>query len=205
MARRPTLSLNEWAVLGLLVETPRHGYDVAAELRPDRPLGEIWTLSRQLVYRAIGRLEALGLIEPRRHEPGQSGPPRTVYGPTRRGRTELYAWLATPVEHLRDVRSGLLVKLSLSDRLAVDPRRLLDAQADALAGRFAELATPPEDSGDIAGLWRHHSAAAVQAFLTTMREALDRFDLPPENPSMSQKRPPSARDAVAGEGVERMA
>ena len=86
--RRPTLSLNEWAVLGLLVERPRHGYDIATELRPGTPVGEVWRLSRQLVYRALERLEALGLVEPRRTEHG-TGPPRTVYGPTRRGRDAL--------------------------------------------------------------------------------------------------------------------
>lgn len=168
MARRPTLSLNEWAVLGLLVEAPRHGYEVAAELRPGSRLGEIWTLSRQVVYRAIDRLEALGLVEARRQEEGGSGPPRTVYGPTRRGRRALRAWLATPVTHLRDVRADLLVKLVLCDRLGVDRGPLLDAQAVALSPRLAQLSRPPDDPADVAALWRHHSAAAVAAFLDAL-------------------------------------
>jgi PadR family transcriptional regulator AphA len=164
--------LNEWTVLGLLVEEPRHGYEIAAELRADSPLGEIWTLTRQLVYRAIERLEALQLIEPRRHETGHGGPPRTVYGPTRRGRNALRAWLMTPVTHLRDVRSDLLVKLSLSVRLGVDPRPLVEAQLDALGPRFARLAAPPDEIDEIAALWRHHSAAAVESFLYALRETL---------------------------------
>jgi DNA-binding PadR family transcriptional regulator len=172
VTRRPTLSLNEWAVLGLLVETPRHGYDIAAELAPGTRLGDIWTLTRQLVYRALERLEALALIEPRRHEQGHAGPPRTVYGPTRRGRYALRRWLATPVTHLRDVRSHLLVKLAISARLGIDGQPLLEAQVEALAGRFAQLAEPPADPGDLAGLWRHHSAAAVGSFLAAMRDAL---------------------------------
>ena len=176
MARRPTLSLNEWAVLGLLVEAPRHGYEIAAELRPDSPLGEIWTLTRQLVYRAIDRLQALELIEPRRHETGHGGPPRTVYGPTRRGRNAFRSWLRAPVTHLRDVRSELLVKLSLSGRLGVDPRPLVEAQLDALGPRFAQLAAPPGGVDDVAALWRHHSAAAVESFLYSLRDTLE----PPE-------------------------
>jgi PadR family transcriptional regulator AphA len=168
--RRPTLSLNEWAVLGVLVEAPRHGYEVAAELQRGTRLGDIWTLTRQLVYRATERLEALGLIEQRRHERGHAGPPRIVYGPTRRGRAALRRWLATPVTHLRDVRSDLLVKLTLCSRLEVDARPLLDAQQAALAPRFDELAEPPADSGDLARMWRHHSAAAVESFLAAMRD-----------------------------------
>jgi DNA-binding PadR family transcriptional regulator len=161
--RRPTLSLNEWAVLGLLVESPRHGYDIAIELRPSGDVGTVWTVSRPLVYRALDRLDALGLVEARRNESG-AGPRRTVYGPTRRGRTALRRWLVTPVEHLRDVRGALLLKLVLGRRLGVDPAPLVVAQLDALGPHFAALATEP-DPGDLVGLWRHHSALAVRAFL----------------------------------------
>ena len=68
--RRPTLSINEWAVLGVLVDQPRHGYDIAAELQPGTPIGDAWRLTRQLVYRALERLEALGMAEPQRTEAG---------------------------------------------------------------------------------------------------------------------------------------
>lgn len=121
--RRPTLSLNEWAVLGVLVHEARHGYDIAAELRRGTPIGETWRLTRQLVCRALERLEALGLAEPRRTEPSDAGPPRTVYGATRRGRSALRTWLVTPVQHLRDMRSAFLLKVALTERLAADRSR----------------------------------------------------------------------------------
>lgn len=128
--RRPTLSLNEWAVLGVLVHGARHGYDIAAELRPGTPIGETWRLTGQLVYRALERLEALGLAEPRRTEPSDAGPPRTVYGATRRGRSALRTWLVTPVQHLRDMRSAFLLKVALTERLAADRSVLLRAQIE---------------------------------------------------------------------------
>lgn len=168
MRRRPTLSLNEWAVLGVLVEGPRHGYDIAAELKPGTRLGDIWTVNRQLVYRAIERLDALGLAEPRRREPGAGGPPRTVYGVTRRGRTALRAWLATPVDHLRDIRSAFLLKLALTDRLGLDRRALVEAQHVALDERLRELSDPPDDPTDVTALWRHHTATAVREFLASV-------------------------------------
>lgn len=165
--RRPTLSLNEWAVLGLLVDAPRHGYQIAGELRPDAEVGEVWRLNRQVVYRAIDRLEALGMVEPRRQEPGEGGPPRTIYGPTGRGQHAFDVWLATPVDHLRDVRGALLLKLTLGRRLGVDPRPLVEAQRRAFAGHIATLAEPP-GADDVVGLWRHHSALAVSAFLAAL-------------------------------------
>lgn len=173
MQRRPTLSLNEWAVLGVLVDRPRHGYDIAAELNADTPLGDIWTVNRQLVYRAIDRLEALELAQPRRREPGAGGPPRTIYGPTRQGRAALRTWLATPVDHLRDVRSALLLKLALIDRLGLDNSALIEAQQTTLADRLRELTQAPHDPTDLAGLWRHHSATAVDQFLRSVRAHTD--------------------------------
>jgi PadR family transcriptional regulator AphA len=162
--RRSTLSLNEWAVLGVLVERARHGYDIASELGPGSEVGDVWRVTRPLVYRALERLEALGLVEPRRTEAGAAAPPRTVYGPTRRGRTVLRAWLVTPVEHLRDVRSALLLKLVLLERLAIDPEPLIRTQRAAFAERIDQLRgdTTPEN---VVALWRRHSAAAVVSFL----------------------------------------
>ncbi|HEX5945078.1 MAG TPA: PadR family transcriptional regulator [Acidimicrobiales bacterium] len=164
MERRETLSLNEWAVLVCLVERPRHGYDIAAELAPDVEMGTVWRVSRQLVYRALDRLAALGLAEPRQAEPGAGGPPRQVFGATALGRERALAWVHEPVAHLRDVRSGLLLKLVAARRLGIDVAPLVTAQRDRFAPAVAALATPPPAS-DPVGLWRHHSAAAVRAFL----------------------------------------
>jgi len=165
--RRPTLSLNEWAVLGVLVEKARHGYDIAAELQPGEPVGKVWRLNRQLVYRALERLDDLGLVEPRRTEPGAAGPPRTVYGPTTRGWRMLQAWLVTPVVHIRDVRNELLLKLVITERLGQDPRVLVEQQRQQFADLLARRADLPPDA-DVVTAWRHHSAAAVAAFLDAL-------------------------------------
>jgi PadR family transcriptional regulator AphA len=167
--RRPTLSINEWAVLGVLVDKPRHGYDIAAELQPGTPIGDAWRLTRQLVYRALERLEALGMAAPQRTEPGAAGPPRTIYGPTELGRTTLDSWLVTPVDHLREVRNAFLLKLLLADRLGHDRRPLVQAQRRAFAAILDGLATPPPAS-DVVAIWRHHSALAVASFLDAVDE-----------------------------------
>jgi DNA-binding PadR family transcriptional regulator len=165
--RRPSLSLNEWAVLGVLVQKSRHGYDIAGALRSGTPIGDVWHLSRQLVYRALERLQALGLVEPRRTEPSTAGPPRTVYGPTARGRTDLRHWLVTPVKHIRDVRNAFLLKLVITEQLGLDPDELIRAQRGAFADLLDERALEPARTDHVA-LWRHHSAAAVAAFLDAL-------------------------------------
>jgi DNA-binding PadR family transcriptional regulator len=171
MGRRPTLSLNEWAVLGLLAERPRHGYDIAAELGPDAPVGQVWRVERRFVYRAFERLEGLGLAVPARAEPGDSGPPRTVYAPTAEGTAAVRGWLATPVDHLRDVRNALLLKLVVAGRLGVDVAPLVEAQRRRFARPLAALGDRPAGDDPVA-LWRHHSAAAVAAFLDDLASRL---------------------------------
>jgi DNA-binding PadR family transcriptional regulator len=155
--------------LGVLVDRARHGYDIAAELKPGTEVGDVWRVTRQLVYRALERLEALELVEPRRTEPGDAAPPRTVYGPTRRGRSQLRSWLVTPVDHLRDVRSALLLKLVLLERLGMDPEPLLRAQRAAFAPLIERLRSEPSDE-EVVARWRRHSAAAVLAFLDSLAE-----------------------------------
>ena len=176
MERRAALSLNEWAVLACLVERPRHGYDIAAELTPGSELGTVWTVPRQLVYRALGRLADLGLASSGPEEPGSGGPPRQIYEATGTGRSRLAAWLGDPVDHLREVRSALLLKLVISGRLDVDVGPLVTAQRDHFAPALAALAEPPD--GDPVALWRHHSGAAVSAFLDALSAPAQRSPRP---------------------------
>lgn len=182
MRRRPTLSLNEWAVLGLLVERPRHGYDVAAALAPGTEVGRVWRLTRPLVYRAIERLDALALARAQHTEPSGTGPPRTLYAATDAGRDRLGGWLAEPVDHLRDMRAAFLLKLVLARRLGVDTTGLVRAQRDRLDAQITALgAAPPPDQ--VVALWRHHSALAARAFL----DALASDEPTPAGPSTPRR------------------
>ena len=87
---------------------------------PGGELGRIWRIPRPVVYRAIGRLVEAGFITPASVEPGL-GPQRTIYTVTVPGREAAEHWLSTPVEHVRDIRSHLLIKLALLHRAGRDP------------------------------------------------------------------------------------
>jgi len=148
-----TLSLTDWVVLALVAEKPQHGFAMAKELAPDAPLGEAWTVRRPLVYRALDHLRDAGLIEPVRTEAGAQGPHRTVYRATRAGTTRVGRWLDQPVDHPRDVRTELLVKLLLRSRrgrpLAPLAQRQLARFAGAADGleQRAAAAVGPERGG----------------------------------------------------------
>jgi len=123
----PSLSLAEWTVLALISEAPTHGFAIYRLTAPDGELGRIWHIPRPVIYRAIGRLEEAGLVAPQTVESGR-GPQRTIYSATPAGRKVAVDWLDTPVQHVRDVRSQLLIKLALLDRAGIDPSGLLQRQ-----------------------------------------------------------------------------
>jgi DNA-binding PadR family transcriptional regulator len=158
------LLLGEWACLGALAEEPSHGFALAKRLAPDGDLGRIWSLSRPLTYRSIDRLVTDGLVAAVRTEPGRAGGERTVMGSTPTGRRHLKAWLRRPVAHVRDLRSELLLKLELCDRLGIDPSGLLAAQRELVADVVRGLRAS-SDRDDAVRRWRIESATAAIRFL----------------------------------------
>ena len=169
MSDERELLLGEWACLGLLYDEPGHGFAVAELLRPGGELGRIWSLSRPLTYRAIDVLVERGLLSEVGSEPGSSGPSRTMLRATRRGRAELRAWVQTPVEHLRDLRSDLLLKLAIADRCRIDIGEMLDAQRVRIEDRSATLRAaafgPDGEVSDPVALWRFEMSEAGRRFL----------------------------------------
>lgn len=133
------LSPGEWAVLGAVAEGPTHGFAVAQLLALDGELGRVWTLPRPVVYQVIQKLLQLGLVKPRGTETSRRGPVRTVIGVTPAGRAAVRRWLAEPVDHVRDVRSLLLLKLALIDRRGGDPAALIEAQRNRVRTQLDSL------------------------------------------------------------------
>lgn len=178
----PGLSLTEWVVLALLCESPSHGFAVARTLSRATALGQVWTVPRPLVYRAIGRLEEQGLILEAGEEPGDPGPRRMVYDVTGKGRKAAAAWRAEPVRHLREVRSALLAKVLLRQRAREPLTPLVAAQRDEFAPLFQLLGEQFEArAGEpVVEAWRYESSQAVARLLDHL-EALDGSE--PSRPS----------------------
>jgi tRNA-Thr(GGU) m(6)t(6)A37 methyltransferase TsaA len=135
MARLPRTepSLPEWAALGLLCEQPSHGWAIAQALSPAGEIGRVFTCKRPLVYRALTQLREGGLAEDRGTSASDAGPARTTLGATRRGRSAFRRWRGSTVEHVRDLRSELMLKLLFHHRAGLDPAALLQEQTRVLA------------------------------------------------------------------------
>jgi DNA-binding PadR family transcriptional regulator len=165
------LSLAEWLVLGLVREEPTYGLVLVGLLARDGPVGQVWSVPKAMVYRALQRLELLGLVQTIGEQRTSQGPVRSLYAATVDGQLAVDRWLGTPAEHPRDVRSELMVKLALLDRAGADSRELLQAQLDQLLPVAAAL----EDRLRVTtgfehtlALWRHEAMAATLRFLEVL-------------------------------------
>jgi DNA-binding PadR family transcriptional regulator len=167
MTAEPSLSLPEWLVLAILSQQPQHGFAVAQLTAADGELGRVWQIPKAVIYRAIGRLLDADLIMPEGTEPGL-GPQRTVYTATPAGRGAAQRWLQTPVAHVRDIRSHLLLKLALLDRAGEDPADLLRGQREVLEPIACAI---EERRAEVSGFdvtllaWRRATAMAALEFL----------------------------------------
>ncbi len=169
--REQHLLLGEWACLGILAAGPMHGFAVAARLKPTGDVGRVWSLSRALTYRALDQLTERGYVQAVGVEPGIAGGNRTILSITRSGRAQLSAWLGTPVTHLRDLRSELLLKLVIAEVCGIDVTAMLDRQrahvADLSEAIDAQIGADP---ADIVALWRGESSRAALRFLDLLAD-----------------------------------
>ena len=174
MVDEPQLSLAEWIVLALIVEQPRHGFAVASLTARDGDVGRAWHVPRPIVYRSITSLDGAGLIAVESTEQGRRGPQRWVYAATPAGRTAVRGWLRSPVAHVRDGRSELLVKLALLDRRGLSTRPLITAQRRVFRRIETALSRPAaadtDGFGRVLAAWRMESARAALRFLDDVEQ-----------------------------------
>jgi DNA-binding PadR family transcriptional regulator len=99
------------ALLGLLLERPGHGGDLAKRL--SARLGETWRVDLNDVYRLLEQLERAGLAVSRQQRRGRRRHAHLVYHPTRATAGALSLWMGTlgPREPLR---LALQAKLSVA-------------------------------------------------------------------------------------------
>lgn len=127
-----------FAILGLLAQRPRHGYELRAAFEALVGGEENWDVKPAQIYTTLARLEESGLVAEEAVEQ-EGGPEKRIYAITPAGRAELTTWFATGVEseHRRD---EFFVKLMLS--LAVDgadPYRVIQTQRAALYQRLHDV------------------------------------------------------------------
>jgi DNA-binding PadR family transcriptional regulator len=119
------------AVLGLLAQRPRHGYELRAAFEAVAGGAENWDIKPAQVYTTLARMEKSGLVAEQSIEQ-DGGPEKRIYAITPEGDRALQAWFAegTPPEHQRDEFFLKLMLALISE--AADPYRLIHHQRTCL-------------------------------------------------------------------------
>jgi DNA-binding PadR family transcriptional regulator len=134
------------ALLGLLVERPKHGYELYGEFR--RELGRVWQIGQSQLYAHLKLLEEAGLVAAE-VEPQPNRPPRKVYHLTPHGRAAFDEWVHQTSPSLRQMRVEFLARLYFYERLSLAGLDHLVAGQRAVCRaqleRFARLAAEPGD------------------------------------------------------------
>jgi len=103
----------KFGILGLLAETPLHGYEV--KTRFESILGHTWEVNIGQVYSTLQRLERDNWVEAV-GERGDRG--KQAYQLTAQGRQALDHWLSEPEAEPQQLHDELFIKLMLMRRLA---------------------------------------------------------------------------------------
>lgn len=159
-------------MLALLAEQPAHGFALSRVLAEDGELGQVWTMPRPRVYRAIDDLREAGLIEAVETERSARGPNRTVFAPTPAGALAVEQWMAKPVAHVREARSELLLKLVLTQRAGRDLQPLAAAQLGVLDQLVERLTNRLQDADEQQRLVLRFRLAQAQATSDYVSELL---------------------------------
>ena len=98
-------------------------------------------MRRPLVYRTLDVLADRELTQTAGTEASTAGPAAHAARGHPRRRRQVADWLESPVEHVRDARSELMLKLLFLDRRGLAPDALLEAQRERFREQERELRT----------------------------------------------------------------
>lgn len=138
------------AVLGLLHQRARHGYELHAALT-SLGGGEVWDVKAAQIYATLDRLAESGLV---REQPGtqSGGPQRRPFELTDAGLTELRTWFSMPVKSSYQ-RDEFFLKLMLAITSGVqEPYSVLRTQRTSLYRDLHELMSLRQDAASRAAL-----------------------------------------------------
>jgi len=126
------------AVLGLLAQRPRHGYELRAAFQALVGGKENWDIKPAQIYTTLARLEQGGLVVQEGVEQ-DAGPEKRIYELTVSGRDALLEWFAHSVEleHQHD-EFFLKLMIGLVSEVA-DPYRMIHNQRIQLYQQLHDL------------------------------------------------------------------
>jgi DNA-binding PadR family transcriptional regulator len=140
-----------YAILTMLIERPRSGYDLVTHFRGS--VGFLWDATHQQIYRELEKLRRATLVSCKLVVQSKR-PNKKVYSITAKGRRDLLAWVATPAPLQTTQRGGMLLRTYSYGR--IDPevasarlaeyRKLHEERLARLRAFFDQAVSSPDEA-----------------------------------------------------------
>lgn len=160
----------EFAILGLLYESPRYGYELYRSLRVKSGLGLIWTVKQAQLYSILAKFESKGLLSAKIDDSGRIN--RKMYALSAEGGTMFMDWVASPSLrkdfYLEFLAKLYFVRLYFPQSAA----RLVDEQIALCEGWLSDMKArlAASHSGDTDGLVFRYRVGQLESMLRWLRE-----------------------------------
>lgn len=191
------MSATKLLVLGIVhLSGGAHGYQVRSELQSWR--AEIWAkIKPGSVYHALKKAAADGLLT-ERVEPGKSGPERTLYQATDRGREEIVELVRDGLRRTHDptmlnASIAMLPMLTRADAIVHVNERVARLEAELVEQtKWRENPNPdiPEHVRDQAELWAGHTRTELEWAKSLSKRLSDGAYIMADDPDSWRSTPP---------------
>jgi len=111
----------KFALLGLLAESPKYGYEI--KRRFEGALGNVWSVSYGQLYPTLRKLSEAGWVT-KKTEPGKKAAEKNIYSITDRGRHKLDEWLLKPLRSAYKVKDEFTLRFLFFSKLP--PEQVLE-------------------------------------------------------------------------------
>ena len=162
-----------YALLGLLNEADRHGYDLKQSY--DRRFGATRPLRFGQVYRTLAQLERDGLITVAGVESG-AGPDRKRYSITTDGVTDLERWLSEPEDPQPQLQTVLFTKVVVALMSGRPAGAFLEEQRQRHLAVMRELTRERRTASLRDGMLIDYQLFHIEADLRWIEHAAGRLD-----------------------------
>jgi DNA-binding PadR family transcriptional regulator len=162
-----------YALLGLLEEADRHGYDLKQSY--DRSFGAVRPLRFGQVYRTLAQLQRDGLVAIAGVEAG-AGPDRKRYSITAEGVTDLERWLSEPEDPQPQLQTMLFTKVMVALQSGRPAEAFLDEQRERHLAVMRELTAARRGASQSDSMLLDYQLFHIEADLRWIDHASRRLD-----------------------------
>ena len=163
-----------FALLGLLLDQPHHGYDLYRDLADPAGLGQVWHLGMSQMYAELKTLEARDWVSATMEQQG-ARPAKKIFALTPAGRAAFQEWMATPSRGMRDMRVEFFVRLYFAQlKSAKAVTALVERNEKSLREELKKLqhAKPTSsDPNDFIQATHSFRISQIQAAMTWLKTA----------------------------------